>query len=100
MSVSCNFLLFFLSVKKYGITEPLLLITFPYLTILKVVGLSPVILFAAKNKLEASTETSTVEKERNARELEAITQSGNQLIEKETNEDLKFYYKTYFKFSK
>jgi aminopeptidase N len=57
-------------------------------------------LFAAKNKLEASTETSTVEKERNARELEAITQSGNQLIEKETNEDLKFYYKTYFKFSK
>jgi aminopeptidase N len=57
-------------------------------------------LFAAKNKLEASTETSTVEKERNARELEVITQSGNQLIEKETNEDLKFYYKTYFKFSK
>jgi aminopeptidase N len=57
-------------------------------------------LFAAKNKLETSTETSTVEKERNARELEVITQSGNQLIEKETNEDLKFYYKTYFKFSK
>jgi hypothetical protein len=57
-------------------------------------------LYSAKNKLEASTETSTVEKERNARELEVITQSGNQLIEKETNEDLKFYYKTYFKFSK
>jgi hypothetical protein len=57
-------------------------------------------LFAAKNKLEASTETSTVEKERNTRELEVITQLGNQLIDKETNEELKFYYKTYFKFSK
>ncbi len=59
-------------------------------------------LFAAKNKLDALIDNSsiTIEKERYTREVEFVNQSGNQLIEKETNDDLKFYYKTYFKFSK
>lgn len=59
-------------------------------------------LFAAKNKLDALIDNSsiTIEKERYTRELEFVNQSGNQLIDKETNDDLKFYYKTYFKFSK
>ena len=59
-------------------------------------------LFAAKSKLDALIDNSsiTIEKERYTRELEFVNQSGNQLIDKETNDDLKFYYKTYFKFSK
>jgi uncharacterized protein YaaR (DUF327 family) len=54
----------------------------------------------AKSKLDGLFDNSTVEKERISRELESINQAGTQLIENETNEDLKFYYKTYFKFSK
>jgi aminopeptidase N len=57
-------------------------------------------LYSAKSKLDGLFDNSTVEKERISRELESINQAGNQLIENETNEDLKFYYKTYFKFSK
>ncbi len=57
-------------------------------------------LYLAKSKLDGLFDNSTVEKERISRELESINQAGTQLIENETNEDLKFYYKTYFKFSK
>ena len=57
-------------------------------------------LYLAKSKLDRLFDNSTVEKERISRELESINQAGTQLIENETNEDLKFYYKTYFKFSK
>ena len=57
-------------------------------------------LYLAKSKLDGLFDNSTVEKERISREIESINQAGTQLIENETNEDLKFYYKTYFKFSK
>ena len=39
--------------KKNGMTEPLEPITFPYLTTLKIVSLSPLILLAARNNFSA-----------------------------------------------
>ena len=49
-------------------------------------------LYLAKSKLDGLFDNSTVEKERISRELESINQAGTQLIENETNEDLKFYF--------